>query len=188
MEAAIKVDDARAQLADAGYELQALGDLVPGRVELVAGGVARRRDGLVTEHERVQCDDLTMAVEDVYGQLAGNEAGYRRNDRVDLLLAENHVCANNSYFLCARDGSKMYVPTQKTWESSFEAKVEWREQEGWVKGNRIFAKCKPYYLSIAGTVRTVMGGADMDGSSGQTCSLVFLFDCGRQPRTSQQAS
>lgn len=89
VEAAVEGDLAGAHLADAGDELDALGDLVPGGVVLVGGGVAGRLDGLVVEDEGVEGDDLGVGVEDVDGELAGDESRDGGDGRVDLLLAQH---------------------------------------------------------------------------------------------------
>lgn len=89
VEAAVEGDLAGADVAHAGDELDALGYLVPGAVVLVGGGIARRGDGLVAEDEGIQGDDLAVGVEDVEGQLTGDEAGDGRDDREGLLLAKH---------------------------------------------------------------------------------------------------
>lgn len=89
MEAAVELDCTRTHFAHAGYVLDALRDLVPGRVELISLSVARGRDGLVRQHEWVQRDDLGMRMQDVDGQLARDEARDGRDDGEDLLFAKH---------------------------------------------------------------------------------------------------
>lgn len=89
VEAAVESDQAGADLAHAGNILDALLNLVPGAVELIGGGGARGGDGLVARHQRVEGDDLAVRVEDVEGELAGDEAGDGRNHRVRLLFAQH---------------------------------------------------------------------------------------------------
>ena len=89
VEAAVELDLAGAHAAEARDELHALGDLVPGRVELVRGGIARGLDGSVVDDEGVEGDDLGVGVEDVDGELAGDEAGDGRDGGVGLFLAHH---------------------------------------------------------------------------------------------------
>ena len=53
MEAAVELDNRGPHLPEARDDLEALRDLIPGRVVLVGLGVARCRDGLVVDNERV---------------------------------------------------------------------------------------------------------------------------------------
>lgn len=89
VEAAVELDLAGAQLARAGQELDALLDLVPGAVELVGGGIARRGDWLVAEDERVEGDDFAVGVEDVDGELSRDEARDGRDEGEGLFLTKH---------------------------------------------------------------------------------------------------
>lgn len=91
VEAAVEADLAGAHLADAGDVLDALGDFVPCRVVLVGGGIAGRLDRLVVEDEGVEGDYLGVGVEDIDGELAGDEARDGGDGRVDLFLTK-HLC------------------------------------------------------------------------------------------------
>jgi hypothetical protein len=74
MEAAVEFDDRRAHLADTGNHLDALGDLIPGRVVLVRLGILGGGNGMVFNDQRVQGENLGVRVQDVDGELAGDEA------------------------------------------------------------------------------------------------------------------
>lgn len=89
VEAALETDLAGPQLAHAGQILNPLCDLIPGRVVLVGGSIARGLDRVVLQHQRVQRDDLRMAVEDIDGQLSRDVGGERGYLGIDLLLAQH---------------------------------------------------------------------------------------------------
>ena len=89
MEDAAELDGATAHLAEAGNVLDALRDLVPGRVELVGGRVAGRFDGRMVRHERVQLDDLAMVVQEVDGELARDIGWDGRDVHVRIALAHH---------------------------------------------------------------------------------------------------
>lgn len=89
MEAAVEGELARAHLAHARDILDTLGNLIPGAVVLVGGGIARRGNRLVREYERVEGDDLAVGVEEVDGELARDEAGNRRDDGEGFFLAQH---------------------------------------------------------------------------------------------------
>lgn len=94
VEAAFEADLARAHLAYARHVLDAFGDLIPCRVVLIGGGIARGPDGVVLEDERVQGDDLTVTVEDVECQLAGDVRWDGGDVGVDFLLSQHIACVN----------------------------------------------------------------------------------------------
>ena len=87
VEAAVEADFAGAQLAHARDVLDALDNLVPRGVELVGGGISRGGYGVVPEDEGIEGDDLTVGMEDVDGELAGDEARDWGDGREDLLLS-----------------------------------------------------------------------------------------------------
>lgn len=91
METAVKGDFPRADLAHARDVLDALGDLIPGAVILVGGGISRGGDSFVAKDERIESDDLAVGVEDVDGELAGNEGGDGRDDGEGLFSAQHFV-------------------------------------------------------------------------------------------------
>lgn len=80
VEASVKGDFARADLAHAGDILDALSDFIPGAVVFVGGCIARGGDGFMAEDERVESDDFAVGVEDIEGELSGDEAGNGRDD------------------------------------------------------------------------------------------------------------
>lgn len=92
MENAAELDCATAHFTNAGYVLDALRDLVPGRVELVSGRITRCFDGLMASDERVQLDDLAMVMEEVDGELTRYEGGNGRNVHIRRLLAHHIHC------------------------------------------------------------------------------------------------
>ena len=89
VEAAAEGDAAGAQPAHARHELDALFNLVPGRVVLFRFGVAGRLDRLVARHQRVQRDDLAVAVQNLNGELAGDVGGDGRDVCVRFLFAHH---------------------------------------------------------------------------------------------------
>lgn len=89
MEAPIEGDLAGPRPAHARDILDALGDFVPGAVVFVGGGVSRRGNGLVAEDEGIESDDFAVRMEDVDGELAGDEARDGRDDGEGFLLAQH---------------------------------------------------------------------------------------------------
>lgn len=89
MKAAIELDLAGTHLAHSRDNLDALLDLVPGAVKFVGGGIARRRDGLVAENERVEGEDFAVRMKNVDGQLPRDETRDRRHQRKRLFLAKH---------------------------------------------------------------------------------------------------
>lgn len=89
MEAAIECDLSRADPAHAGDVLDALSDFVPGAVVLVGGGIARSGDGFVAEDKRVESDDFAVRVEDVEGELSGDEARDGSDDSESFFFAQH---------------------------------------------------------------------------------------------------
>jgi len=89
VEAALEADLTGTHLAHSRHVLDSLGDLVPGGVELVGGGIARCFDGVMLEHERIQGDDLGMVVQHVNGQLPRDGRRQRRNLGVNLFLSQH---------------------------------------------------------------------------------------------------
>lgn len=57
-----ELDSTASHLADAGDVLDALRDLVPGRVEFIGRGIARCLDSFVASHQRIELNDFAMAV------------------------------------------------------------------------------------------------------------------------------
>lgn len=108
MKAAIELDLARAEPAHAGEDLDALLDLVPGAVKLVGGGIARRRDGLVVENQRVESEDFAVGLEDVNGELSRDEARDGRDEGECLFLAKHivHLSSENSVYLSESRGHR----------------------------------------------------------------------------------
>lgn len=90
MEDAFEADFARPHLAHARDVLYPLRDLVPDREEFVGGGILRGFDRMVLDDQRVQLDNLTMTVEHIDGQLAGDVPRYGRDLGIDALL--HHDC------------------------------------------------------------------------------------------------
>lgn len=89
VKAAIELDLAGTHLAHSRDNLDALLDFVPGAVEFVGGGIARRWDGLVAEDERVEREDFAVRMQNVDGQLSRDEARDGRHQRKRLLFAKH---------------------------------------------------------------------------------------------------
>ena len=86
MEDTIEADGGSARFAEARYELDALGDLIPDAACFVGGGFARWSDLVVGEDEGIEGDDLAVIVEDVEREFTWDEC---RNGAADgnVLLA-----------------------------------------------------------------------------------------------------
>lgn len=98
MEAAVEVDEAGAHLSHARHVLDALGDFVPCAVVFVGGGISWGGDGLVAEDERVEGDDFAVGVEDVDGELAGDEARDGSNNREGFFFPQHvELCFASSF-------------------------------------------------------------------------------------------
>lgn len=74
VEASVEFDCAAAQFPDSLDVLDLLCDFVPRRIELVGGRVSRGLDCLVARDQRVQLDNLAMALQHINRELARDEA------------------------------------------------------------------------------------------------------------------